>query len=123
MKVFNVSDQPTDTLRARQLVGVAVRVGDKVVMPGESLEVPDSMRHELRGASMVRAGALYLDAPPKGYEAAKPPAKKKSTATGKPQTFVVPEPPAQPLQLPPAEEESSKEDVTEEGRSRRSRKY
>lgn len=62
MKVWCVTDRETAQLRANGMLGVSVVVGDAVLMPGTSMEVPAHKIAEIQSA--IRNGLLSTVAPP-----------------------------------------------------------
>lgn len=69
MKIFNISDVETKTLKQHGLVNHAVVVGKALLSPGQSVEVPDNhVQHKLEGIDkLVKLGVLAIGQPPKGY--------------------------------------------------------
>ena len=71
MKVYNLTDVPTDLLEVRQLVGCPVKVGNTVVMPGTWAEIPDRA-DALSDVNRYRViGVLAVDVLPEQYVKAK----------------------------------------------------
>lgn len=69
MKVFNITDVETKTLKQRGLVLHTVCVGKQLIAPGESADLPDDeVQYKLDGIQeLVDWGVLALGQPPKGY--------------------------------------------------------
>lgn len=72
MRVHNITDVPTQALKAAGLVGVSLRVGDTIIRPGESEVVPSLGTNADR---YMRVAAIHVgDKPPAGYTPAEKPA-------------------------------------------------
>ena len=78
MKVFNLTDVETPSLKQRGLLGQSIAVGDKLLAPGGEADVDEEtltrVRPELQ--HMVGLGTLALGEPPAEYKVAKEKAKK-----------------------------------------------
>jgi hypothetical protein len=71
MKLFNITDVPTDPLRAQGLLNVPIKVVNVVIPPGESREVAETARALSELSSYLRARAVSRDLLPASYAAAK----------------------------------------------------
>lgn len=67
MKVFNLTDVETRTLKQQGLKNVPVKVGDTVIPPGEARELRGSARERAEASALVRRGAIAVDSLPPGY--------------------------------------------------------
>jgi len=90
MRVFNLTDVPTEELKQYGLINLNILVGEDLVRPGESVAVPDlpNLRHKIK--FLVEVGALAIEKVPVEYAVAKSdPTRKLASQT----------PPAVPLRL------------------------
>ena len=74
MKVFNLTDVPTDSLKQRGLVGRTFVLGKHLVAPGTSVVVNPARMERIRKGiqELVTVGALAVgEQPPAAYVVAK----------------------------------------------------
>jgi len=100
-KVFNLTDRNSAELRQRGLVGSSIPVGDKMLAPGEMLEVDDDTFALAQPGleDFVRLKALAVDVLPEDYA--------KEKAATKPRTPSTSDPADMPTDEPKAEEPKS----------------
>ena len=71
MKVFNLTDVPTEALVTHQLRSQTLVVGKAIVSPGQMAEVEDGPHFRRKLEHLVQVGALALDKLPAVYVAQK----------------------------------------------------
>lgn len=71
MRVFNLTDIETPTLKQRGLVGQHFAVGTRMVAPGEYIELPDTPSTRADLHYLLTVGAVCLDTPPPPYAVAR----------------------------------------------------
>jgi hypothetical protein len=67
VRVFNLTDIPTSALEQRGLVNCQLAVGNRMICPGEFVDVEDTPSLRARLRSVVELGALALDRLPAKY--------------------------------------------------------
>lgn len=86
MRVHNITDAPTQSLKAAGLVSVSLRVGGTIIKPGESAVVSSLGTNADR---YISVGAIHVgDKPPVGYTSVRKPAASQKVLNPYQQVFV-----------------------------------
>lgn len=67
MKVFNLTDVPTDKLHTAGMLNRPFVVGDALIQPGASREVADTSLNRAAAAKFVEIGIASIDRLPPYY--------------------------------------------------------
>ncbi len=87
MKVFNITDVETDTLKQHMASNSHIAVGRSMIAPGESTEVADDPTTRAHLEHYIKIGAVAVGKPPSEYMVAKDEQKKsKASSKEKPKT-------------------------------------
>lgn len=101
MKVFNLTDVETPSLKQHKLVEQTIAVGPHLLEPGKNCDVEPSRLDHIRAGlqQLVTVGALAVgDQPPAAYVVAKAKAPKRATPATPPPPPTLPAP---EVKLPP----------------------
>jgi hypothetical protein len=71
IEVFNLTDVPTESLKAYGLLSQQIVVGEDLVGPGASVKVPDEASTRAKLQHLLSVGAVALDKLPPEYVVAK----------------------------------------------------